>query len=44
MFGNYILIDNIINTKYVDHLSRYKSYAMNPGRSINLQLSVPFRF
>jgi iron complex outermembrane receptor protein len=39
-----VSIDNLLNTKYVDHLSRYKSYAMNPGRSFNLQLSVPFRF
>ncbi len=36
-------IDNIANTKYVDHLSRYKGYAMNPGRSFNLQLTLPFR-
>jgi len=37
-------VDNILDTKYVDHLSRYKSYALNPGRSINLKLSVPFQF
>ena len=37
-------VDNIANTKYVDHLSRYKNYALNPGRSINLKLSVPFQF
>lgn len=37
-------VDNLFDTKYVDHLSRYKSYAMNPGRSINLKLSVPFEF
>jgi iron complex outermembrane receptor protein len=37
-------VDNLANTKYVDHLSRYRSYAMNPGRSLNVQLSVPFRF
>ncbi|HEY3252164.1 MAG TPA: TonB-dependent receptor [Ignavibacteria bacterium] len=37
-------VDNIAGTKYVDHLSRYKSYALNPGRSFNLQVSVPFRF
>jgi iron complex outermembrane receptor protein len=35
-------VNNIADTKYVDHLSRYKSYAMNPGRSVNLKLSVPF--
>lgn len=37
-------VDNLFDTKYVDHLSRYKSYAMNPGRSVNLKLSVPFEF
>lgn len=37
-------IDNLADTKYVDHLSRYKSYAMNPGRSFNLKLSMPFNF
>lgn len=36
-------IDNLAGTKYVDHLSRYKGYAMNPGRSFNLQLNVPFK-
>lgn len=39
-----ISIDNLADTKYADHLSRYKGYAMNPGRSINLQLSLPFKF
>lgn len=37
-------VDNVFDTKYVDHLSRYKSFAMNPGRSINLKISVPFEF
>jgi iron complex outermembrane receptor protein len=37
-------VENLLDTKYVDHLSRYKAYALNPGRSINLELSVPFRF
>jgi iron complex outermembrane recepter protein len=36
-------VTNIADSRYVDHLSRYKSYALNPGRSFNLQLSVPFR-
>ena len=39
-----ISVDNLADIKYVDHLSRYKGYAMNPGRSINAQLSLPFRF
>ena len=37
-------VDNLADTKYVDHLSRYKGYAMNPGRSFNLQLNLPFMF
>jgi len=37
-------VDNIGDTKYVDHLSRYKSFALNPGRSFNLRLTVPFQF
>ncbi|MBN8570265.1 MAG: TonB-dependent receptor [Ignavibacteria bacterium] len=37
-------VDNIADTKYVDHLSRFKSFAMNPGRSFNLKLSMPFSF
>jgi outer membrane receptor protein involved in Fe transport len=36
-------VDNIFDTKYVDHLSRLKSYALNPGRSFNLEFTVPFR-
>ncbi len=38
-----ISIDNLADTKYVAHLSRYKGYAMNPGRSFNVQLSLPFK-
>jgi iron complex outermembrane recepter protein len=37
-------VDNLFDTKYVDHLSRYKSFAMNPGRSFNLKVSMPFQF
>lgn len=37
-------IDNIADTKYVDHLSRFKNFAMNPGRSFNLRITVPFQF
>jgi iron complex outermembrane receptor protein len=39
-----LTITNLAGTKYVDHLSRYRYYAMNPGRSFNLKLTVPFRF
>jgi iron complex outermembrane receptor protein len=37
-------VDNLLNTKYVDHMSRYRYYALNPGRSFNLHLSAPFSF
>jgi iron complex outermembrane receptor protein len=37
-------VDNLADTKYVDHLSRFKSFAMNPGRSFNIKLSMPFNF
>jgi iron complex outermembrane receptor protein len=37
-------VENLFDTKYVDHLSRFKAYALDPGRSINLKISVPFQF
>ena len=37
-------IDNLANLNYVSHLSRYKSYAMSPGRSYNLKFTLPFQF
>lgn len=37
-------VDNLTDKKYVDHLSRFKSFAMNPGRSFNLKVTVPFGF
>ena len=37
-------VTNLTDTKYADHLSRYRYYAMNPGRSFNLKVSVPFEF
>lgn len=39
-----LAIDNLANLKYVSHLSRYKSYAMSPGRSFNLKFTLPFQF
>lgn len=39
-----ISVDNLFDIKYVDHLSRFKMYALDPGRSINLKVSVPFQF
>ncbi|MFZ4590405.1 MAG: TonB-dependent receptor [Ignavibacteria bacterium] len=37
-------VDNLTDLKYVDHLSRYKRFAMNPGRCFNLKVTVPFQF
>ncbi len=37
-------VENLFDGKYVDHLSRYKMTAMNPGRSINLKITVPFQY
>lgn len=36
-------IENIFDKAYVDHLSRYKLYALNPGRNMILKISMPFQ-
>ena len=36
-------IENIFNKAYVNHLSRYKLYALNPGRNFTLKISIPFQ-
>lgn len=45
-FGSTASVDlslqNALNAAYRDHLSRYKAYALNPGRSFNVKVSVPF--
>jgi iron complex outermembrane receptor protein len=33
---------NMFNESYRSHLSRYKEYALNPGRNIQLKLTIPF--
>ena len=38
-----IIAENLFDTKYVDHLSRLKAFALNPGRNISVKLSVPFQ-
>lgn len=35
-------VDNALNTAYVDHLSRYRKFAFNPGINAGLRASVPF--
>jgi iron complex outermembrane receptor protein len=36
-------IENIFNKAYVNHLSRYKLYALNSGRNFTLKISIPFQ-
>ncbi len=36
-------VDNLFNKAYTDHLSRYREYALNPGRNVVLKVQVPFR-
>lgn len=35
-------VENAFDLPYRDHLSRYRTYALNAGRSVTLKLSVPF--
>ncbi len=35
-------VSNALNTSYKDYLSRYKEFALNPGRSIVLRLGTEF--
>lgn len=37
-------VENLMDTKYADHLSRYRMIAMNPGRSVNLKVTMPFQY
>jgi iron complex outermembrane receptor protein len=37
-----LIATNLFDKEYRDHLSRYKAYALNMGRNIELKLSVPF--
>ncbi len=37
-----LLAENLFNTAYADHLSRYKDYALNMGRNISLKVAIPF--
>jgi len=35
-------VENALDKAYFDHLSRYKSFALDPGRNVELRISVPF--
>ena len=37
-----LVVDNALDRAYFDHLSRYKEFALDPGRNIELKVSVPF--
>ena len=37
-----LLIDNALDKAYYDHLSRYKEFALDPGRNFVLKVSLPF--
>jgi len=36
-------VDNLFDRAYTDHLSRYREYALNPGRNVVLKVQIPFR-
>jgi len=31
-------VENLANTEYRDYLSRYKAFALNPGRNVTLRV------
>jgi len=33
-----VRVQNVANTEYRDYLSRYKTFALNPGRNLSLRL------
>ena len=37
-----LAVKNLLDRAYTDHLSRYKVYALDPGRNLSLKLAVPF--
>ena len=37
-----LIVENVFDEAYFDHLSRYKGFALNPGRNIAFKASVPF--
>ena len=37
-----ISVENLFDRKYRSHLSRYKTYALDPGRNMMLKVGVPF--
>ncbi|MCG9875571.1 MAG: TonB-dependent receptor [Leptospiraceae bacterium] len=37
-----VIVQNVFNKDYVDHLSRYKDYALNPGINAIFKANIPF--
>jgi len=37
-----IIVQNVFNKDYVDHLSRYRDYALNPGINAIFKANIPF--
>jgi len=37
-----IVVENALDKGYYDHLSRYKEFALDPGRDVELKVSAPF--
>jgi iron complex outermembrane receptor protein len=37
-----LVVDNLLDKSYRDHLSRYKEYELNPGQNVMLKIGVPF--
>ncbi|MEM8600561.1 MAG: TonB-dependent receptor [Bacteroidota bacterium] len=35
-------VDNLLDTRYRDYLSRYRYFALDPGRNVVLRLALPF--
>ncbi|MBI4418859.1 MAG: TonB-dependent receptor [Ignavibacteriales bacterium] len=35
-------VENVFNRAHVNHLNRYKAFALNPGRNITARLTIPF--
>ena len=37
-----LIVTNLFNKAYIDHLSTYRDFALNPGRNIVLKIKIPF--
>nr|WP_210410897.1 TonB-dependent receptor [Leptospira sarikeiensis] len=37
-----VAVLNVFNKEYVNHLSRYKDYALSPGTNVTFKMNIPF--